>query len=429
MQLPPDANNSTPENSADGKSLSDLHPYFYAAQVPHTEDNTITSDDQASNFILHKAPPPPLNNKFTRTRIFWNKRTYILVGLTLLIIISIVVPVFFSQRFFSPRKATSTPEVVAVTPTHTLLPPPGRAILPTPGKIMTGVHIADDLKVVSSFEKDAGKKASIVVFYQAWGETEGDQNFPTLWTTSARNHGSLPLITWEPWASGSYDQPTYSLKNIIAGKFDDYIKQWAQDAKAWRYPFFLIFAPEMNGNWFPWSESVNGNKAGEFVQAWRHVHAIFTAIGVTNVTWVWSPNVEYPGSTSLSELYPGDAYVDWTAIDGFNWGSTNHNKWLTFSQVFSPTYKDILKITLTSMMIAETGCVEQGGNKASWITDTYFIELPKRFTSVKAIVWSDQTTPEDWRIETSKAAMKAFSKAMHSSLYASNIYGGTYIGG
>jgi len=41
---------------------------------------------------------------------------------------------------------------------------------------------------------------------------------------------------------------------------------------------------------------------------------------VTNVTWVWSPNVAYPSSVPISRLFPGDAYVDWTGFDGYNLG-------------------------------------------------------------------------------------------------------------
>jgi len=82
----------------------------------------------------------------------------------------------------------------------------------------------------------------------------------------------------------------------------------------------------MNGNWYPWSEQVNGNHPSQFVQAWQHVHDIFTKLGVTNVTWVWSPNVEYGGSIPLSELYPGSNYVDWVGIDGYNWSTVQGDR-------------------------------------------------------------------------------------------------------
>ena len=69
------------------------------------------------------------------------------------------------------------------------------------------------------------------------------------------------------------------------------------------------------------SEQANGNRPGEYVAAWRHVHDIFTSVGANDVTWVWCPNVDPDHKMqSLGSLYPGDAYVDWTCLDGYNWG-------------------------------------------------------------------------------------------------------------
>ena len=159
---------------------------------------------------------------------------------------------------------------------------------------------------------------------------------------NVRNNGSIPMVTWEPWNyTQGIKQSDYSLQNIISGHFDAYITQWALASKAWGYPYFLRFAQEMNGNWYPWSEQVNGNSPGQFARAWQHVHNIFTNLGVTNVTWVWSPNVLYNGSTSLSELYPGSNYVDWIGMDGDNWSTVQGHRWQTASQVFQQTYLDI----------------------------------------------------------------------------------------
>src|SRR5206468_3672998 len=96
---------------------------------------------------------------------------------------------------------------------------------------------------------------------------------------------------------------------IASGAWDAYITRWAQAARTWGKPMRLRFAHEMNGNWYPWAEGVNGNVAGDYVKAWKHVRAIFWSVGATNVTWVWSPNIVYPGSTPLAGLYPGDTYV------------------------------------------------------------------------------------------------------------------------
>ena len=45
----------------------------------------------------------------------------------------------------------------------------------------------------------------------------------------------------------------------------------------------------------------------------------------------------------MSTLYPGDEYVDWTCLDGYNWGptATPPRNWRSFSYLFGPSYKQI----------------------------------------------------------------------------------------
>ena len=295
-----------------------------------------------------------------------------------------------------------------------------------PPSIYYGVHVPgwfQDLSSVTAFETNARKPISIVMWYQGWGLTDGSQNFEPGWMDGVRNHGSIPLVTWEPWLySLGINQPVYSLQNIIDGAHDDYITQWAQASKAWGYPYFLRFAHEMNGNWNPWSERVNSNKPGQYVLAWRHVHDLFSAQGVTNVTWVWSPNVLYSGSAALKELYPGDAYVDWVGMDGYNWGTVAQHQWQKFAQVFQQTYTELLSITSKPLMIAETASAEKAGNKAAWITDGFSNQLPHAFPKIKAVIWFNENKETDWRIESSPSAQAAFADAISSNIYASNQY-------
>ena len=187
-----------------------------------------------------------------------------------------------SAQVFTPAPHTTTKP--SSSPQGNGTQPNANSASPT---VYLGVHMPlTDLSLVSSFEANAHKAVAIVMWYQHWGETDGYQYFQPSWMNAVRAHGSIPLVTWNPWnPSLGANQPAYTLQNIINGNFDAYIVQWAQASKAWGHPYFLRFAPEMNGYWFPWSEQVNGNKAGQFVQAWRHVHDIFTAQGATNVTW------------------------------------------------------------------------------------------------------------------------------------------------
>jgi hypothetical protein len=278
-----------------------------------------------------------------------------------------------------------------------------------------------DLKTWDLFESHAGKKVSILHWGQCWNC--GDFNYQKNQYDVVRSRGAIPLVDWGP--SG------YKLSDIANGFEDDYITTWAKQAKAWRHPFFLRFGHEMNGNWFDWGTAAGnpkGNNPQDYVNAYRHIHDIFVAQGVTNVTWVWCVNTEYSGSTNIDLLYPGDSYVDWTSIDGYNWGAVR-GSWQTFDQVFSPTYNHILKIAPNKpVMLAETSSSETGApsgySKSLWITETLSKKLPDNYSKVKALVWFNWNTDgADWVIESSSNTQSAFANAISNSYYATNTFG------
>ena len=126
---------------------------------------------------------------------------------------------------------------------------------------------------------------------------------------SIRSHGSIPFYSWGSQSipvPSNLSEPNFQLSDVISGTYDSYIRKFAEAAKAWGHPFFLRFNWEMNGGWFAWAEGVNGNKSGEYVAAWRHVHDIFTSVGATNATWVWCPNVDPENHMqNLSLALPG----------------------------------------------------------------------------------------------------------------------------
>jgi beta-mannanase len=184
----------------------------------------------------------------------------------------------------------------------------------------------------------------------------------------------------------------------------------------------------MNGNWFPWHEGVNGNKPGESAAAWRHVHDIFTAVGAANVSWVWCPNVEFGGKTSLASVYPGDEYDDWTGLDGYNWGTnpSKPDKWKTFDQVYRTSYQNITGSIAPGkpMMIGEVASSEYGGSMAGWIREM-LSELPVVYPRVHALVWFDKyDSSMDWPIETSSSAIAAFAEGIGSGAYRTNVFAG-----
>jgi hypothetical protein len=284
-----------------------------------------------------------------------------------------------------------------------------------------------DIRALANYETQIGKGVSLVLWYQSWVEGNRPQPFPTAQMEAVREHGTIPVLAWYPQEYPTpIDEPQLSLAKIAGGAWDGFIRQYAMEVKAWGHPLFLRFASEMNGGWVPYSESHSGNSAGQFVQAWRHVHDIFKSVGATNVTWVWCPNVENAYTTPLEDLYPGNAYVDWAGLDGYNWSSDLQNlPWKTFSQIFGETYNHLLNLIprSTPIMIGETGSVEDGGSKPAWISDALTTQLPAKFTHIKALIWFDTTDGNlDLRVDTSPQSLQAFKKAIASGNYASNIY-------
>ncbi len=283
--------------------------------------------------------------------------------------------------------------------------------------IMTGAYLSDhpDLTTISNYEKSVGKNLAIVSWYQGWVSSDDTKNFQLPWMTMVRSHGSTPMITWEPWDyTKGVNQSEFTLREVISGRYDAYITKWAEDSAHYGSPFFLRFAHEMNNPVYPWCEQVNSNQAGDYILAWQHVHDIFVQNGATNVQWVWSVNV----GQQFSNLYPGDNYVDWVAMDGYNGGSAlPWGGWLSFTQVFKQTYDSLP--TTKPVIISEMGSAEQGGSKANWITDAFTKEI-KTMPRIKAFVWFNAEREANWKVNSSPASLRAYKKAMSSSLYSSS---------
>lgn len=303
-------------------------------------------------------------------------------------------------------------------------------ILPPATGMWFGVATVDHLGTLTDFATAAetatglppgGQEPVLFEYYNAWADINGPLDFNTTKADYIHNTlGKTPVITWEPWDTShrdAYDnasvvQHCYQLSKIIEGQHDDYIRDWATAVGSLSYPVFVRFAHEMNGSWYPWAEAANHNSPGEYVAAWRHVRRIFRQRNVTNVTWIWAPNVGY--TSALSGLYPGNAWVDWIGIDGYNFG----DPWQTFEAVFDATLTNLPAVK--PVMITETACTEVGApvdeSKATWIDD-FFVKLPGTIPGppltwpvINAFIWFNiEGSLHDWRIQSSTAAEASFA--------------------
>jgi hypothetical protein len=231
-------------------------------------------------------------------------------------------------------------------------------------------------------------------------------NFSKNIATNFANHGAIPELTWQPQSRGA----GVNYQDVLAGKWDIYLNQFAQDARSMGFNIRISLAPEMNSDWVLWGTGRDGNSADGFQQFWRYVVEKFRANGANNISWVWTPNVQYYGQKySYSELYPGDSWVDFLGVDGYNWGtSQSWSEWQSFREVFQPSYNALTNISGKKILIMETASTELGGNKAQWISQM-FSDLPTVFPRVQGFTWFNINKETDWRINSSAAAQAAFS--------------------
>jgi hypothetical protein len=244
------------------------------------------------------------------------------------------------------------------------------------------------------------------MWYADWRHTR--LNIGQLRTVSRR--GSLPEITWEPWdyLRGAH-QPAYTLASIISGRHDGYIRGWARGLRAYGRPVLLRFAQEMNGSWYPWAEGVNGNRRGQFAQAWRHVWRIFARLRVHNVRWVWSPVARGGFPIDVRE-YPGNAYVDIVGLSGFNAGTAlppTWGGWRSFGAIFGRSLGTLRRLApAKAVQISEVSSTSSGGSQPAWIADMFrYLAAHRR---IRSLVWFDLSKQTDWRI-TSRRSGTAFS--------------------
>ena len=305
----------------------------------------------------------------------------------------------------------------------------------------TGAYIdfgdyEDEVSVekIEDFEKLVGKHQAIIASSSYWGEqTFPKDNLELIW-----RHKAIPLIFWSPW-DRPYEEDKgpdkFSLTSIIEGKWDAYIDNWGDEAKKFGQPFFVSFANEMNGTWFPWSGNFYGGKTSvpnanplayegpeTFKKAYRHVVDRVRARGGTNVLWVFhAMNYSFPQDTwnLAAQYYPGDDYVDWMGLSVYGQQYID-DKWSPFPPLLLWPYQELTRINPKKpIMLAEWGCGEypQAGSKSEFIKDA-FDEMEQKYPQIKAAVfWHErwQNEEEDYsnlRVNSSPEALDAYQKGV-----------------
>jgi mannan endo-1,4-beta-mannosidase len=332
----------------------------------------------------------------------------------------------------TPAKAPVAAAPVAITA-------PTKAEIVNPASRYLGLYTAQAPFNWATYDEVTVKLASQPNMVGYFGGF--DEGFRANAVTKAWEKGKLPMLTWESRPIGSpnsqVNEPDYELPDMIgdpatgvAGKYDDYLHQYAKDIVATGLPLAIRFDHEMNGVWYPWSEttgkgdSINGNNKGDYVKMWKHVHDIFEQEGANNlVVWTWAPNIinNLPAANKtvdfLKAMYPGDEYVDWVGVSGYLRPAYKADNNFTFDYTFGSTLDQLREISDKPIILAEIGASEVGGKKPQWITSVFDALAEPENADIIGLSWFNlsvtsyvegELMTNDWRLESRPESLEAF---------------------
>jgi len=249
---------------------------------------------------------------------------------------------------------------------------------------------------------------------------------------------------------------TFSMQNIISGKWDWALKQWARDAKEDRdengkvIPLLVTFTIEMNGYWFPWSGIYNGGAIKDqygdpdladgperYRDAYRHIIDLFRNEGVEHITWFFVPDTMDPNEDWVSFLkeswnaqknyYPGDDYIDWIGTNLYGAAAVKGYDWTYFSDEWAKKSPAIQAITSTKpLALMEFGVIEDhpDGSKTDWLNDAFDTILGADYPFQAISYWHD-----DWgngaggmKINSSPESLATFRRRVKDTKLKSSLH-------
>jgi beta-mannanase len=281
--------------------------------------------------------------------------------------------------------------------------------------MLIGVYYGNQgwkLEQVSAMENWQGKKMAVLNMFTNWDSNNKtvsnlfDQQLPNIW-----NNGNVPLVTWEPTTGAT--TPADIEVRIARGDYDSYIRTWSSKMKLFLSGpdtmygngddrrAYLRLGHEMNGDWYPWGAAQGANTPADYIAMWQHVKGIFSASGIdaTRLQWIWCANNADVGGFTAESYYPGDQFVDWVAVDGYNWGtSQTWSTWTTPAETYGPMITRLRALTSKPLAITEfasTTAPQGVSGKSTWIGDTmnYFASQ-----NVKMVAWFNEDKETDWAV-------------------------------
>lgn len=300
------------------------------------------------------------------------------------------------------------------------LAPAGSSPPPAAGPVPFGVALDGEAtsERLANLEAELGLELDLVVIFTQFPEDPRHDNFPGQQLEAIREAGARPVLTWEPMHVADGVEHTLPASALLDGTYDPYLRRFARGVKDFGDPVLIRFAHEMNLARYHWGEAdpeTYGPATPERYRAmFRHVVRIFREEGAAeSARFVFNPNAESVPAPEHDPdaawnrpeaYYPGDAYVDALAMDGYNWGTTRNREehgWQSrpqsFREILEPLYRTLRTLAPDKpIYVLETATATAGTDKAAWIEEAAAVSAE---WGLAGLVWFHNDKEVDWRLD------------------------------
>ena len=288
-----------------------------------------------------------------------------------------------------------------------------------PSKTLFGIYVPERLedasKIASEKENSLGAKfgSQTIKGYLTNDANLYENGYPSTEFSDAIKkiiqNDKIPIVD----LAMGYKGAEYLPDSIINGGYKKNIGNWAENLKALNAPVFVNLGSGMNGsirNYTRLQRSFTDNSlldtdADLYKLAFRYIVDQFRAHHANNVKFVWSPSVDSIPDISINDMtrfYPGDDYVDWINLMGYNIDGTDKadlsiylneaplidGKTRTFDEVFKNAYHSLRRMYPDKPMMMETSSLNRNNSKSAF-AQQMFNKLLTEYGNIQIVTWNN----------------------------------------
>lgn len=258
-------------------------------------------------------------------------------------------------------------------------------------------------------------------YFQQWpafpDRHEANATLQTLRAIAAQ--GSIPIITWEPMWIDNGKEHVVPAADILSGKWDLYLADFARSLSEFNQPVIIRFGHEMNLIRYHWGTTSENyaNSPSLYRQIFRHVRNAVIANGGKKTYWMFCPNnqpltglnkAEQARWNNMAAWFPGKKHVDILGIDGYNWGTALKKEtqgwsssWQAPWDIFSDPLDELQQLAPElPVFIGETSCSPSDGNRALWINQ--LVDFLRQ-RQVRGIMWFHINKELPWSLTVAES--------------------------